>query len=59
MVLKQKKLDFPIKRFVNFNIRNYVQTLVKCQALFAYSKKSIFPRSGPFSQILSHLAILL
>ena len=56
MVFKAEKLDLPVKRYINFNIRNYVQTLVECQALTAHSEKTILPRSGPFSQILSHIS---
>ena len=44
-----------ILRYVNLNIRNYAQTLVECLPLFAYTEKRVLPRSGPFSQVLSHI----
>ena len=55
IVFKALKSDLPILRYVNLNIRNYAQTLVKCLPLFAYTEKSVLPRSGPFSQVLSHI----
>ena len=51
MVFKARKSDLPILRYVNLNIRNYAQTLVECLPLF---EKRVLPRSGPFSQVLSH-----
>ena len=47
-----------MKRYINFNVRNYVQTLVECQALIAHTKQSILPQSGPFSQILSQMVVI-
>ena len=55
IVFKARKSDLPILRYVNLNIRNYAQTLVECLPLFAYTEKRGLPRSGPFSQVLSHL----
>ena len=55
IVFKARKSDLPILRYVNFNIRNYAQTLVECLPLFAYTEKRVLPRSGPFSQVLSHM----
>ena len=55
IVFKARKSDLPILRYVNLNIRNYAQTLVKCLPLFAYTEKRVLPRSGPFSQVLSHI----
>ena len=57
MVLKAWESDLPILRYVNLNIRNYVRTLVECLPLFAYTEKRVLPRSGPFSQVLSHIAM--
>ena len=59
IVFKALKSDLPILRYVNLNIRNYAQTLVKCLPLFAYTEKSVLPRSGPFSQVLSHILMML
>ena len=44
MVFKARKSDLPILRYVNFNIRNYAQTLVECLLLFAYTEKIMFYR---------------
>ena len=55
IVFKARKSDLPILRYVNLNIRNYAQTLVECLPLFAYTEKRVLPRSGPFSQVLSHI----
>ena len=57
MVFKTGKSDLPILRYVNLNIRNYVQPLVECLPLFAYTEKRVLPRSGPFSQVQSHMCM--
>ena len=56
MVFKALKSDLLILRYGNLNIRNYAQTLVECLPLLAYTEKRVLPRSGPFSQVLSHIA---
>ena len=55
MVFKASKSDLANVRYVNLNIWNYAQTLVECLPLLAYTEKRVLPRSGPFSQVLSHM----
>ena len=57
MVFRARKTDFQVLRYINLNIRKYVQTLVECLPLFACTEKRVLPRSGPFSQILSHMCM--
>ena len=41
--------------YINLNIRDYVQSLLECHSLNAYSEKSILPQNWTFSQVLSHI----
>ena len=54
MVFQAWKSDLPILRYVNLNIWNYVQTLVECLPLFAYTEKSFTVKWSLFSSTITY-----
>ena len=48
MVFEAWESDIPMLRYINLDIRNYVQTLVECLPLFACTEKEFYREVVPF-----------